>query len=234
MPLDFVKALLGRGYAVASINYRISSEAVFPAQIHDVKAAVRFLRAHANTYSVDPDRIAAAGESSGAHLLALLAVTQGTEQLDDATLGLPDVSSAVRSVLLFYPQIDFLQARAWLVANPACTKGFNDVDKADSAESRLLGAAVPTVTDRARAANPITYLSTARALPPIFIAHGDADCTTPYQGSQEFARRVAAVAGPDAVRFDLVHGSGHYLAFDYAAEMGAVSAFLTETIGQTT
>jgi hypothetical protein len=66
----------------------------------------------------------------------------------------------------------------------------------------------------------------------MLIAHGDADCTTPYQGSQAFARAVTDVAGPTAVRFDLVHGSGHYLGFDYGAEMAAVSTILGETIGR--
>ena len=90
-----VPLFVGEGYAVASINYRLSTEAVFPAQLLDVKAAIRWLRANAAAYGIDPDRIAAAGESAGAHLAALLGTSAGEAAFDDPGLGNRDVSSAV-------------------------------------------------------------------------------------------------------------------------------------------
>src|SRR5205823_8686811 len=74
--------LLARGYAVASINYRLSQHAPFPAQIHDCKAAVRFLRAHAAEYRLDPDRVGAWGMSAGGHLVALLGTSDGVKELE--------------------------------------------------------------------------------------------------------------------------------------------------------
>ena len=87
---------LDRGYAVVSINYRLSNEAKFPAQINDVKAAIRFVRANAGTYGLDPNKIAAWGGSSGGYLAAMLGTSGGVADLEDTSQGSPDQSSAVR------------------------------------------------------------------------------------------------------------------------------------------
>ena len=96
--LAIVNAILTLGYAAASVDYRLSNEAHFPAQIQDVKAAVRWLRAHAGRYGYDPKRIAALGDSAGGQLVALLGTSEGVPALEGASLGYPHVSSQVSGV----------------------------------------------------------------------------------------------------------------------------------------
>jgi acetyl esterase/lipase len=110
----FVNAFLSAGYAAASINYRLSSEAHFPAQIQDVKTAVRWLRAHAARYSYDPAEIAAFGDSAGGQLVALLGTSQGVPALEGSSLGYPRVSSGIKAAIVLYPDINLLADRAWL------------------------------------------------------------------------------------------------------------------------
>jgi acetyl esterase/lipase len=93
---------LGRGYAVVSINYRLSPEATWPAQIHDCKAAVRWLRANASTYQLDPDNMVAWGASAGGHLSSMLGTTGDVAQLEDFNLGNPDQSSRVQAVVNWF------------------------------------------------------------------------------------------------------------------------------------
>ena len=104
-PTDrFVK----RGYAVASISYRLSQEAIFPAQIHDCKAAVRWLRANAAKYALNTDRIVAWGGSAGGHLVALLATSGGVKELE-GDLGNPDQSSRIQGAINFFGPTDFFR-----------------------------------------------------------------------------------------------------------------------------
>jgi acetyl esterase/lipase len=178
-----VQPLLDAGYAVASVNYRLSPEATFPAGAQDVKAAVRWLRANAATYNLDPDRFAAWGESAGGNLVSLLGTTgdQATV-LDDPALGNADVSSAVQAVVHWYGPTDFLQMDTMAASGGGCTNP-EQHDPASSPESLWMGAAIQTVPETVAQANPITYVATAEKLPAFSIAHGDADCNVPYQQS---------------------------------------------------
>jgi acetyl esterase/lipase len=188
-----VQPLLDAGYAVASLNYRLSGEALFPAGAQDVKAAVRWLRANADTYNLDPDNFAAWGESAGGNLVSLIGTTgdQATV-LDDADLGNADVSSAVQAVIHWYGPTDFLQMDTQAAAGGGCASPETH-DPASSPESAWMGAAIQTVPDTVEQANPITYIATAQDLPAFSIAHGDADCNVPYQQSQILADALAAV-----------------------------------------
>jgi len=229
--LTLVSFLLLEGYAVASVNYRLSSQAVFPAQIQDIKAAVRWLRANALRYGFDPEKIAAAGDSAGGNLVALLATSPGVAALDDPSLGHPGVSTAIRAAIIYYPDIDFLSEARWLAQNPACIKRHYDPNSPSSFQSRYLGAAVPSAPIKAKAANPITYLAPGKPLPRILIAHGDVDCYVPYQGSVEFYNAVVRVAGPGAARLIIVKGSGHYPNFDSSSVRPVAIELLHDTIG---
>ena len=226
-----VPLFVGEGYAVASINYRLSAEAVFPAQLLDVKAAIRWLRANAAAYGIDPDRIAAAGESAGAHLAALLGTSAGEAAFDDPGLGNRGVSSAVSAVIDWYGPVDLLTADAQLAANPACAGALRAPDEPDPASSQLLGAPPAEVPELAATANPITYLVPGRVVPPFLIEHGDVDCVVPYQGSVALHDAIEAVAGPGRSQLVIVPGSGHYTAFDAASQIPTVLSFLAETIG---
>ena len=99
---------LKRGYAVVSINYRLSPEAIFPAQIYDVKAAVRWIRANAKQYKFNPDKIAAWGGSAGGTLTALVGTSGDVKELEDLSLGNPTQSSRVQAVVDWFGQTDFL------------------------------------------------------------------------------------------------------------------------------
>jgi len=156
------------GYAVASINYRLARSAPFPAQLEDCKAAVRWLRANASIYNLDPDRIGVWGYSSGGHLAALLGTTGGLPELEGSGDNL-QYSSRVQAVCD--------------VAGPADLLAMANLGpKRTLAIQGLLGG--PPENDKAKAiaANPIHYIS--KDDPPFLIVHGEADRVIPVEQSQ--------------------------------------------------
>lgn len=205
---DQAEALRAKGFAVASLNYRLSGEAKFPAGARDVKAAVRWLRAHASSYGVHPDRFAAWGTSAGGYLAAMLGVTGDQRTtLDDASLGNATVSSAVQLVVDLYGPGDFLSMDAQAADPGGCPDGPQVHDAGDSPESQWLGAPIRSVPAIAAASNPLRYLARAGHLPPFVIAHGNQDCLVPYGQSLQL---VAALKKAGAsVSFTLVDGAGH-------------------------
>lgn len=221
MGLTGVDQLLEQGYAVSSINYRLSGEAQYPAQIFDAKAAVRFLRANAAEYKLDPEKFGAWGASAGGNLVALLGTTCGVSELEGAELGNGDQSSCVQAVVDWFGPIDFLKMDEQF-GGTDCPANHND---ADSPESRLLGAPVQTVPDLAATANPMTYVSPDDA--PFFIQHGSADCNIPPVQGQNLADALAAAIGSENVTFTLIDGAGHGGdAFNAAENVALVLEFL--------
>jgi len=229
--LTFVKFFLSIGYATASINYRLSNEAHFPAQIEDVKTAVRWLRAHAGRYGYDPLEIAAFGDSAGGQLVALLGTSEGVPALEGASLGNPHVSSSIKAAIVLYPDINLLAEQKWLSENPACAGKVTNHNLPDSPASKYLGAPIETVPGRAKAADPITYLTPGRQLPKFLIAHGKDDCTVPYQGSIAFYDALVKVAGPSAAQLIIEPGEGHFPNFNYTELESPAIKLLRETIG---
>ena len=223
-----LESIRAHGYAVAAVNYRLSGEALFPAAVQDVKAAVRWLRANAARYGIDPDRFAAWGDSAGGHLAAMLGVTGDQRtSFDDPGLGNPGVSSAVQAVVDWYGPSDFLamdtQARASRCPEPQVH------DVPDSPESVWLGAPVQTVPTRARAANPISYAAGARVLPPFLVVHGDADCLVPHGQSQILVAALRRHEGE--VTFTLLPGVGHGGPVFDADQKPLALAFLDRVLG---
>jgi acetyl esterase/lipase len=204
-----VDALLVSGYAVARVNYRLSGEARFPAAIQDVKAAVRWLRAHATGYGLRADQFAAWGDSAGGYLAVMLGVTGDQRTVFDApVLGYPTTSSAVQAVVDWYGPADFLTMDRQSVSPGGCPGDWWAVhDAADSPESLWLGAPIQSVPATVRTANPITYLAKARRLPRFLVAHGTADCTVPHGQSLQLVGALTKRRA--AVRFYLVRGVGH-------------------------
>lgn len=198
------KALLSAGYAIASVDYRLSGEAPFPAAVLDVKAAVRFLRAHAEEYGLDPSRVAAFGLSAGGNLAAMLGTTGDVAEFDDPALGHAHVSSRVQAVVDWFGPTDFGrmdgQARA-----QGCPPEGQRHDAPDSFESLYLGAPVPSVPDRVRRANPATYVTPDD--PPFLIQNGDQDCMVPVAQSRILAEALGA--GGRDVQYDLLRNVGH-------------------------
>jgi acetyl esterase/lipase len=193
VPKDYLKD----GYALACINYRLSPEAVFPAQIEDCKAAVRWLRAHAAKYHLDPNRFAAYGQSAGGHLSALLGTTGQTKALDVGEH--LEFSSEVHAVIDYYGPIDFLQMDAHRLQ-----KGMVHNDSG-SPESLLIGGLITENKDKVQAANPIAYLT--RQAPPFLIVHGDQDALVPIHQSELLSRALQSAGVP--VTFHTVKGGGH-------------------------
>jgi len=229
--LALVNAFLTLGYAGASIDYRLSNEAHFPAQIEDVKAAVRWLRAHAARYGYNPDKVAAMGDSAGGQLVALLGASGGVPALEGTQLGDPHISSRVAGVIVLYPDVNFLMEDTWLSENPACTGKYMNPNLADSPASQYLGGPVQSAVARARAADPITYITKARQTPKFLIAQGTDDCTVPYQGSVALYHALVKAHGPAAAQLLLEPGYGHYPVFNYAEFIAPAERLLKESIG---
>ncbi|MBI5833986.1 MAG: alpha/beta hydrolase [Armatimonadetes bacterium] len=187
---------LREGWALASVNYRLSQQAVWPAQMHDCKAAVRWLRAHATEHRLDPQRFVAWGSSAGGHLVAVLGLSGDVEELE-GHLGNPRQSSRVQAVIDWFGPTDFAQ----MLGQPSAM----DHAAADSPESRLLGAQVATVPDRVKSANPITYISDDD--PPFLIMHGTKDMTVPFNQSELL--HAALTAAKHQSTFVPVEGAGH-------------------------
>jgi acetyl esterase/lipase len=189
--------LTERGYIVASINYRLSQEAIFPAQIEDCKAAIRFLRANAAKYSIDADHIGVAGDSAGGHLVALLGTSNGVKDVEGKVGNHLAVSSAVQCVVDFYGPTDMMKFKG----QPVWPK----TDDPKSPLCQLVGGPLAEKQELVAKANPITYVS--KSAPPFLIIHGNADNTVPFNQSELL---VAALkqAGAD-VAFEVVQGGGH-------------------------
>jgi acetyl esterase/lipase len=188
---------LAQGFAIASINYRLSQHAIYPAQIEDCKAAVRWLRAHADEYRLDPDRFAALGSSAGGHLSAMLGTTGDTKQFDVG--GNLQFSSRVQAVVDYFGPTDFLQMDAHRLPNGMVH------DTPDSPESLLIGGPIQQNREKVAQANPITFVT--RDDPPFLICHGDADPLVPHHQSVLLEAALKQAGVP--VTFHTVKGGGH-------------------------
>ena len=208
----------GRGFAIASINYRLSGHATFPAQIEDCKAAVRWLRAHAKEYGLDPGRFGAWGSSAGGHLVALLG-TSGDFQAFDVGANLGH-SSRVQAVCDYYGPTDFTVF--------VTTPGYASHAAATSPESKLLGGAVKENPERAARANPVAYVS--KDDPAFLILHGDKDATVPINQSQLLYDALKKT-GVD-VHFHTIKGAGHGQGFG-GPEIGPMAAAFFERMLKT-
>jgi acetyl esterase/lipase len=167
------------GYAVAGVSIRSTSQVTFPGQLHDIKAAIRFLRANAAKYGLDPNHIAIIGDSSGGWTSAMAALTGDVPEME-GTVGTTGVSSAVQAAVAFYPPTNFLEMDRYALRK--CEGGACH-DSEQSPESQLVGCAIQTCSEKVRAATPMTYISPAD--PPLLILHGNSDQLVPHnQGEQ--------------------------------------------------
>jgi len=193
------------GYAVVGVSIRSSSQVKFPGQLHDIKSAIRWLRANAAKYNLNPDRIGIMGDSSGGWTAAMAAVTGDVPELEGAT-GVTGFSSKVQAAVAFYPPTDFLTMDAWALRNCAAPGarggpgGSACHDGEASPESRLVGCAIQTCPDKVRAASPMQYISTAD--PPMMILHGQSDPLVPHNQGEALYMALNK-ACRDAVFFSL-------------------------------
>jgi acetyl esterase/lipase len=194
MPLgDLVRA----GFAIASVDYRLTPEAPFPANVHDIKAAIRYLRAHSEKWNLATDRIAIAGSSAGGHLAALVGLTNGHPDLEGKIGDHPGQKSDIAAVVSFYGASNLTTilsqstAHGLKVRVPALTL--------------LFGGPVEEKAEPARLASPVFHID--RSDPPVLLIHGDQDPQMPIEQSRELAEACRKAGVP--VRFDTVVGGLH-------------------------
>ena len=221
--IDIVGKLLAAGYAVARISYRFSSEAKFPTQLHDCKAAVRFLRNRAALFGVDPKRFAVMGDSAGGHLAALVGLTGGHRDLE-GEVGETAGSSAVQGVVDWFGPADLLKMK-----EQAIPGGLTGQDDPDSAESALIGGSIQKLRDAAMAASPMTYVS--RSAPPFLIQHGTHDRLVPIAQSRNLHSALVAAGVESTLK--VVEGADHcFWGVDRSTVMPDVVAFLDRLFPQ--
>lgn len=217
--LEFV----GAGFAVASLDFRQSTEARFPAMVHDIKGAVRFLRAHRDDFGYDSNRIAISGSSSGAHLAALVGVTNGHRDLEGNVGGNLGTSSDVQAIISYFGASDLTTILA------QSTPFGLGVRK--PALELLLGAIPEEVPEIAELASPVKHVDPTD--PPLLLLHGDRDPQMPINQSHQLEGAYKSL-GLD-VYFDVVHGAAHgpHSAFATPNHLDRAISFLKRTIGST-
>jgi acetyl esterase/lipase len=191
--------ILAAGFALARVTYRLTGEATFPAQLHDVKAAVRWLRHHAPELGLDQSRFTVWGESAGGQLAALLALTGDDPDLA-GKLGIVQGSDAVQAGVLWYSPSDLLTMQSQTLADSV----FNH-DAPDSPAGLLIGGPIQDHPDLARRASPVSYASADA--PPLLLVHGADDRVVPAGQSVELHQRLLDVGAP--AQLSVVPGADH-------------------------
>lgn len=219
---------INHGYAVVSLNYRLSSEAKFPAGVNDVKAAVRFVRANAAQYKLNTDKIAAWGFSSGGFLVSMLGTTGNVSTLNGDTKDNLNYSSDVKAVVDWSGHIDFLTMDDQFRAS-GIQSAFGNTNDASSPASQLIGQLITKDTALTEKANPETYISTmtAATAPAFLIQHGSSDNVVPCQQSINFAAKLKQAIGESKVTLDIINGAGHGgPEFSTASNISKIFSFL--------
>ncbi len=214
MPLG---KLVEDGYAVASVDYRLSTQAKFPAQVHDIKAAIRFMRGHGEQLRVPVKKILIAGDSAGAHLAALVGVSNGHAELEGAVGNDSKQSSDVQGIISFYGG-----ANLTTILKQSTPHGLS---VRVPALDLLLGGQPEDKPDLARLASPVFHVDAHD--PPLLLLHGDQDAQMPINQSHELAGAYQKAGA--TVQFEVVHGAAHGgTAFYDAERLAMVKRFLSK------
>ena len=210
-------------FAAVSIGYRLSGEAIWPAQIHDCKAGIRWIRAHAEEYGLDPDRILVWGHSAGGHLSSMIGTSGGVSAMEGSVGSNGAFSSRVQAVCNYFGPSDFLQMDAHRLP-----KGLVH-DSPQSPESLLVGGAIQEHPERVATANPITYVTSDD---PVFLSiHGEVDPLVPAHQSKILHEALVA-AGVDSELYlvkDGKHGGFRHDPRVKELEAEFIEAFLRRT-----
>jgi acetyl esterase/lipase len=189
--------MLLNGFAIASVDYRLSPEAPFPAQIHDIKAAIRFLRANCDRYHLDSNRFIIAGASAGGHLAALAGVSDGVAELEGALGQHLQTSSKVQAIVSFYGASNLQTILA-----QSTPFGLN---MRVPALELFLGGQPDTKPDLARLASPVAHVD--RSDPPLWLFHGDQDPQMPINQAHELHGAYKRAGLPAS--FEVLHEAKH-------------------------
>lgn len=204
--------LYDKGFAIASVNYRLSTQAVFPAQVHDIKAAIRFLRAKEGLYHINASKIAIIGSSAGGHLAVLVGMSNRNPELEGKVGEHLDQSSDVQVIVSYYGASN-LQT----ILSQSTQQG---LDFRIPALKLLLGDTPDKKPELTKLASPVTHLD--KKDPPLLLIHGDADPQMPPQQSQELAKAYESLGLP--VTLLMLSGSLHGGAEFYDEERTAIVA----------
>lgn len=216
VPLQFVE----QGFALASLDFRPSTEARFPAMVHDIKAAIRFLRANSDNYGYTAENIAIAGASSGGHLAALVGVTNGHAELEGNAGGHSETASDVQAAISY-----FGASNLTTILDQSTPFGLR---VREPALELLLGAGPDEAVELAELASPVYHVDATD--PPLLLFHGDQDPQMPINQSHELEGAYKAL-GLD-VHLEVVHGAAHGGEAFYAPRhLERAVAFLRRTIG---
>jgi acetyl esterase/lipase len=191
--------LVKKSFAVASIQYRFSKDAIWPAQSYDCKAAIRFLRANAGKYNFDANRFAVGGDSAGGHLAAFIGTSGDVKEME-GDLGNTNVSSRVQAVVDWFGPTDIT-----VIGAQSGPHSMIQHDDAKSPEALLLGGTVQEKKELAKTANPLTYID--KNDPPFLIMHGDNDQLVPLAQSTMLAK--ALIDAGVEVTMKTIPGAGH-------------------------
>lgn len=200
---QLISPMLMRTYAVVSINYRLSHESLFPNVIFDVKAAIRWVKANAEKYHFNPEKVAAWGSSAGGYLAAFLATSGGVKDLEDLSMGNSGISSRITAGVDWYGPTNFLKmdSQHLLLGQKPINSNIA------SPESKLMGAQITFIPEKCITASPITYIKPDHA--PVYIQHGKSDEIVPYLQSVDMFEQLQASGGKAEVILELVENVGH-------------------------
>ena len=215
--VERIRALVEDGYAVASVDYRLSTQAKFPAQIHDLKAAIRFLRGHGGAWQLPTKKIWIAGDSAGGHLAALTGVSNSSVELEGEVGDDRTQSSDVQGIISFYGASDLTT-----ILQQSTPHGLSV--RVPALELLLDGQpdAMPAL---ARLASPVFHVD--KSDPPLLLLHGDQDAQMPVNQALELLGAYERVKAP--AQLEVVHGAVHGGAMFYDAErLKVVRTFLRQ------
>lgn len=215
-----VKALVGKGWAIASVDYRLSPVAKFPAQVHDIKAAIRFLRGHQKDHGCRVDKIAIAGASAGGHLAALVGVTNGHAVLEGQVGDHLDQDSSVQAIVSLYGASNLTSILSQSTPHGLSVRV--------PALELLLGDSPEKVPDLAKLASPVFHVD--KGDPPLLLIHGDQDPQMPINQAHE----LQGVFDTHGVKceFKVLHGGAHGGAEFYDEKnLSLMSSFLRREFG---
>lgn len=192
------------GYAVATINYRLSEVAKWPAQIYDCKAAIRFLRANAEKYNLIADKIGVIGNSAGGHLTGMLATTGGMPEFEDLSMGNEKYSSSIQAAAIWFGVFDFTSNESHYIELSGTNEGYLE---GKSTIDNLFGFNITSDNEIVKNASPITHIH--KDMPPILLQQGTSDLQVPYLQSIDFFKKYIRMCGDKNIHLDLLEGARH-------------------------
>lgn len=207
--------VMSQGYALAAVEYRLAPKATWPSPCYDVKAAIRYLRAHAAEFNIKTDKIAIWGNSAGGHINNMVAATGGRPLLEDLTMGNPDQSSAVQCLVGLYSPSDMYQIDVTNQLPEEAVKDATgtDVGQADDREgmnfphNMVMGFKLSRNPAAAAYGSPINFVTTS--FPPAYYLHGIADPIVPYTQTVGMANTINETCHEQRAKFELFPGAVH-------------------------